>query len=787
MPSLNGLIGSVLSRGLTWLSRRGLQKIDGSLNVTGLESSVEVIRDRWGIPHIYAANSHDLFFTQGFIHAQDRLFQMEINRRTAQGLLSELFGSLALETDRATRTFGFNRLGRIDWQNATPEVREVVLAYTQGVNAYLSSSIKKLPVEFTLLNHHPKPWQAEDSMAFARVMMWQLSHAWYVEIVRAQLVQAVGEDHAAELEIEYPADNPTVLPKGVEFNLFGPDSMLHPGKGPFIKNSMGSNGWVVSGNKSATGNAFLCNDMHLALGQPAIWYDLHLQAGDYNVTGVSLPGTPGVLVGHNAHIAWGMTLAFTDCEDLFIEKFDPQNPTHYLFRDNWQAVEVVAEPIPVKGKSEPYVEQVIITHHGPVISDVVGYPEQRLAVNSMALRPSPSLQAWLNLDRANGWDEFVEAMHLIDAPQLNVVYADVEGNIGYWVTGKVPVRAKGDGSIPAPGWSGEYEWVGEVPFAEMPHAFNPEAGFIVTTNNRIVPEDYPHFLGNVWMNGFRARRIEDVLKSKEKLGVEDYSHLQVDYTCIPGKELTSHLTGLTSNDPDVKLALAHLQNWDGILGTDSVGGCIYEVARYRVVRNLVEQGLGSELTMRWMGKGFHPLLKTLSEFYGYDSVTMLRLLDNPDSWWVQQVGGVEALLTNSLKQAVEWLRKELGNDVDKWHWGRIHQVIFPHPLGMQKPLDLVFNRGPFPIGGDTDTPCQTAFTPSDPYNSNACAPTFRQIVDMGDLSKSLSITPPGQSGQLGSRHYDDLIQPWLKGEYHPMLWLREDVQREREGRLSLNP
>jgi penicillin amidase len=784
---MDAFIGPVLSCGLTWLSRKGLPKIDGSLDAAGLESPVEVIRDRWGVPHIYAANSHDLFFAQGFVHAQDRLFQMEMNRRTAQGLLSALFGSLALDTDRATRTFGFNRLGRIDWQNASPEVREVVLAYTQGVNAYLSSSIKKMPVEFTLLNHHPKPWQAEDTMAFARVMMWQLSHAWYGEIIRAQLAQAVGEEHAAELEIDYPAGSPTVLPRGIEFNRLEADGLLHPGKGPFIKRSMGSNGWVVSGKKSATGKAFLCNDMHLALGQPGIWYDLHLQAGDYNVTGVSLPGLPGILVGHNANIAWGITLAFTDCEDLFVERFDPQNPSRYLFRDNWQVAELIDEPIPVKGRSEPHIEQVIITQHGPVISDVVGYPEQRLAVNSMALRPSPSLQAWLNLDRADGWDKFIEAMRLIEAPQLNVVYADVEGNIGYWLTGKVPVRAMGDGRIPAPGWSGEYEWVGEVPFAEMPHAFNPEAGFIVTTNNRIVPKDYPHFLGNVWMNGFRARRIEDVLKSKDKLGAEDFSQLHVDFTCIPGKEFASHLSGLASDDPDVRLALVHLQTWDGKLDPESVGGCIYEVARYHVVRNLVEQGLGNELTTRWMGKGFHPLLMTASEFYGHDSVTMLRMLDHPESWWVQQVGGVEAVLIKSLKQAVEWLRKELGNDVDKWQWGKLHQAIFPHPLGLQKPLDLVFNRGPFPIGGDTDTPCQTAFKPEDPYNNNAWAPTFRQIVDLGDLSKSLSITPPGQSGQLGSRHYDDLIRPWLEGEYHPMLWSREDIEREVEGKLILKP
>jgi penicillin amidase len=619
------------------------------------------------------------------------------------------------------------------------------------------------------------------------VMMWQLSHAWYGEIVRAQLIEAVGHEHAAELEIHTPDLSPLTLPAGIEFNRLEPDGSSKGARGPFLNRGLGSNAWAVAGSKTTTGAPFLCNDMHLPLGLPSLWYLVHLVAGPggVNVTGVSLPALPMVLVGHNARIAWGMTLAFTDCEDLFIEEFDSE-PRRYRFGDEWREAQVIREEIRVKGR-EPHVEEVIVTQHGPVISDVVGYPQKRLAVNSMALRPCPAMRGWLLLNQVGNWDEFVEAMRLIQAPQLNVAYADVEGNIGYWVTGRVPVRAKGNGMLPAPGSTGEYEWVGEVPFEEMPHALNPKQGFLVTCNHRIVPDDYPHFLGAVWMNGYRARRITEVLESKAKLSPDDFAALHVDTTCLPGREFARKLEGFATEDPDARLALERLRAWDGNLSTDSVSGTLYEVVRYHLVRNLLEPGLGQELTLRLMGVGFHPLLMSANEFYGHDTVVMLRLLDQPESWWVKQAGGREAVITRSLKQAVEWLRNELGPDANGWEWGRLHRASFPHTLGIQKPLDRVFNRGPLPIGGDTDTPCQTAIAPNDPYDNKAWAPSFRQIVDMGDLSRSVVIHPPGQSGQLGSPHYDDLAIGWVKGEYIPMLWTREQIKGAAEGRLVLNP
>lgn len=787
MMTLHDIFAPVLRVGLTWLGKRRLPRINGTLTLPGLSASVEAVRDQWGVPHIVASSLQDLFFAQGFIHAQDRLWQMELNRRTAAGRLSEMFGSVALDTDRTTRTFGFYRLGQVDWFNASSDVRDAVLAYTEGINAFLSHSSRTMPVEFTLLSHRPEPWNPEDSMALSRIMVWQLSHAWYGEIIRAQLIEAVGAERASELEIQYPPENPATLPSGIEFNQLGPGGSLLGTKGPFLQQGLGSNAWPVSGSRTITGKPFLCNDMHLPLGMPALWYLIHLSCGNFNVSGVSLPGLPLVLVGHNTKIAWGATLAYTDCDDIYIEQFDPGRPHLYSFKDEWQQAEVIPETIRIKNQEKPHIEEVVITRHGPVISDVVGYSSKRLAIQSMALRPCPALGGWLKLNHAENWNEFVEAMRLIEAPQLNIAYADVEGNIGYWVTGRVPVRSKGNGLIPVAGWTGEYEWIDEIPFEEMPHALNPEQGYIVTCNHRIVPDDYSYYLGSVWMNGYRAKRIIEVLDSGNKLSPDDFMSLHTDYTCIPGIEFVEKLKDFKSSDPDIEQALYLLRAWNGKLSPDSIGGSMYEVTRYHLVRNLLEPGLGKEMTTRFMGQGFHPLLMAASEFYGHDTVVVLRLLDQQDSWWIKQAGGREKLLVKSLKQAVQWLREKLGEEISQWCWGKLHLVRFSHPLGMQKPLDRVFDRGPIPIGGDTDTPCQTAIIPDDPYENKAWAPTFRQIIDMADLSRSLIIIPPGQSGQLGSPHYDDLADLWINGKYIPMLWTKEQIGAAAKHKLILNP
>jgi len=776
--------------------RRRLPLVEGRLSLTGVSGEVEIIRDRWGVPHIYAGASSDIYFALGFVHAQDRLWQMELHRRIGTGRLSEIFGDVTLDTDRVARSVGFDRIGRADLASAEPDELQALRSYSAGVNAWIDHPSCRLPLEFMLLRHRPEPWRVEETLAFSRVMIWELSHAWYGEIVRAQIIEAVGPERARELEVCYPACNPITLPAGIEFRRLTPDLGVGGVRG-FLEQGLGSNAWVTAGTKSDTGAPYLCNDMHLPVAMPSLWYLVHLEGAGMHVSGVSVPGLPPVLVGHNDRVAWGITLAYTDCEDLFAEEFVPAEgglPLRYRFQDEWRNAEVIREAIAVKGRSEPHLEAVISTHHGPVISDIAGVSDQRLALQSMALRPCATLRGLLLLDRAGSWEEFVEAMRLIEAPQLNIVYGDVDGNIGYWVTGTVPVRAAGDGTVPAPGWAGTHEWVGEVPFAEMPHALNPERGFVVSCNHRVVPDDYPHFLGNVWMNGYRARRLEDVLGREGRLSAAEHKKLQMDVMSVPGSQFVEwldHLYPATALEVDaleggdVALALRLLRQWDGRLDADSVGGTVYEVVRDRLVRGLLEPRLGRELGNRVMGAGFHPLVMPASEFYGHDLDTVLRLLDDPESWWVEGAGGERALVDASLAEAVAFLRGELGPDTAGWRWGRLHQIGFPHALGLQPPLDRVFDRGPFPVGGDTDTVCQMAAAPGESFDAKGWAPTYRQVVDLADLSRSVWIQPPGQSGRLGSPHYDDLTRPWLEGGYLPMLWTRAQVEEAADLRLIL--
>nr|MBC8263306.1 penicillin acylase family protein [Anaerolineales bacterium] len=445
MSAFNTVLGALMRPALHAISRSRLPAKRGVQIIPTLEGRVEVFRDQWGIPHIYADHPRDVFRAQGYVHAQDRLWQMEVNRRVGRGRLAELFGDVALDTDRLIRTFGFHRLGQADLDNLPDDARAEVEAYAEGVNAFIEQAGKRLPVEFMMVGHRPEPWTPLDSMAFARVMIWQLSHAWASAIVRARIIEKVGTERAAELEIKYPERHPITLPEGIELNRLEPDGMLKAVQGPYLSKGLeagfGSNGWVVAASKSASGHAVLCNDMHLKISAPGLWYFVHLNVGEnseaLHVAGVSLPGAPYVMVGHNARIAWGMTLAFTDCEDLFVEQLDPHPTPRYRFKDEWLDAEVIPEAIQVKGQDAPHVEDVIVTRHGPLISKALdpfaeasfaealvrrrspdrGEATQAMAVQSMALRPCRAVQGFRALNHAEGWDAFVDAVRLIEAPQ----------------------------------------------------------------------------------------------------------------------------------------------------------------------------------------------------------------------------------------------------------------------------------------------------------------------------------------------------------------------------------
>lgn len=787
MSVLNNLGGVVLKPLIRAMSKTRLPGIDGQVYLKGLKDQVEVIRDEWGVAHIYAQNMHDLIFAQGYVHAQDRLFQMEMNRKVARGRLSEIIGKKALDTDRIARTMGYERVARQDWELIGEAEQQVIIDYCQGINAWIKSADFKLPVEFTLLKHSPDPWEPMDVAAFSRLLTSLLTWGWYDEIVRAKLIEAVGLDAALELDNTYPKYNPVTLPKGIEFNLMDISGKFQAMKGPYMPQISGSNAWTVSGSRTVTGKPFLCNDPHLTLKNPNIWYLNHLHCPELHVSGVTAPTLPMVQIGHNEKISWGITLSYTDIEDVFIEKFTDDSCTSYIHEGKLKETQIIEEKIFIKDEQMPHVEKVYITEHGTLISDITGNTHHKLTLCSQAYTPGTVTKGWFQLNWAKDWNDFVEAVRHITAPGLNIVYADTSGNIGYYNSGKVPIRDKASASVPQLGASGEHDWTDFVPFEEMPHALNPEKGYIVTANHKIEPDDFPYFLGDIYINGYRANRLENRIARKESSGPEDFVDMQMDFYCTPGKLFAAHFKDIPMDNAELQRYVDMLLAWDGVLRPDGIEGSLYKVGKLMVVRRLYESAIDDKkLLDELLGRGFHSIFGPVNSFLGHNTPTLLRILDQEDSFWLKKAGGKARLLKEGFKSAIDWLKLNYGTKNEKWKWGDLHAIVFPHALGIRPPLDKVFNLGPFPIGGDTDTPFQTFIVAAEGYGGELSAPSYRQIIDFSDFDKSTIVMPLGNSGNMASPFYKNSLRDWFTGKNFPMCWSREKVEQHKKYILKLN-
>lgn len=763
---------------------------NSSLKVEGLKDKVTIYRDEWGVSHIDAQNNEDLMFAQGFIHARDRSWQMEMNRRVAMGRISELFGDVALDTDRLIRTLGFNRLAKQDYELASDQTKEYLNCYSNGVNAFLKKG--KLPIEFKLAKVKPEMWTPIDSLGWGRVMSWTLSHGWSGSITRQKIIDKVGMQKAMELSIIYPNENPVELPDGLEMKNLTPDEMLESMAGPFLGKDMdgggrGSNAWAISSSLSETGRPILANDTHLVLSNPNVWYLNHLKSEEgLNVTGASLPGVLGVMIGHNQNIGWGITIAYTDVEDIFIEKIDPSDSNRYFYKDGKRTFETVEEKIFIKDKDRPYVENVKYSIHGPVISKVLEENSRALTLCSKSLEVLKVSDGILKMNLALDYNDFSEAVKFINAPQLNIVYSDIEGNIGLFVTGEVPIRLKGDGQLPVDGSSGDFDWESVIPFDQMPKLLNPEKGYIISCNNKIIDDSYPYFLGNSFMNGYRANRINQILTSMPKISIEACKKIHSDILSIPAKKfINGMIKGFRTAKPNVQLIIDKLLNWDFKLDKESSEAVIYQVLMYTIIRKLVEDDLGEKLTDEFMGTGKHPLLLPTSEMLGHTTEALFNILQNPQSLWLKSNKEIVKLLEDSMLFTYSWLNERFETQ-DDWKWGSVHQATFRHGMSVKTPLDKIFNIGPFPVGGDTDTVFQTAYNPSSPYHSTEWCPALRLIMDIGRWDNSYIISPPGQVGVIGSKHFDDLAPIWLNGDYIPMLWSFDKIKSLSKNELTLS-
>jgi penicillin amidase len=787
--------------------RRPLPRTAGRLALPGLSAPVEVIRDRWGVPHIYAHSFADLFMAQGFVHAQDRLWQMEFQRRLGHGQLAEVFGPIALDSDRFLRVLGFSRVARREAGLLAGEARAAVEAYVAGINAFITRNRTRLPIEFAIMRFRPRPWEPADVLVWGKVMALSLSENWKLEVLRARIVAAFGPERAAALDPRYPDDHPLAIPAEARYGpAFGARALAAAAAtGRFAPEGggQGSNAWVVNGSRALGGKPLLADDPHLSITMPSIWYENHLSGGGIHVTGASFPGTPGVIIGHNERIAWGVTNVMADVQDLYIERFDPDDPLRYQVPGGWARAEVVHEEIRVRGRAAPVIEAVRITRHGPIIDALVpgaahpaanGAPSpsaidrpafvEALAMRWTALEPGHILAAVLNLNRAHDWESFRAALADWTVPPQNFVYADVDGHIGYATGGAIPLRARGDGRLPVPGWTGEYEWTGVIPPDELPHVLDPAEGMLVTANNRIAAGGYPHPFEAEWLNGYRAARIRDLLARTPQHDATTFARIHSDVRSLPGLELAALAGRLPTLDATARRARDLLAGWDGELSVESVAGTLYArlrdkllAAAYREVGDALGTTAGLGAFASRLGDEY--LLRALPQ--------VLRRAAARDDAWLPAGRTWDDVLAEAWQAALAELRAEFGEDVDAWRYGRWHQLTIRHALGSVPGLARLLNRGPFPRGGDPDTVCQ-AYTLREfvgpPFFVN---PSYRQICDTGDWDRSYSIHPTGQSGHPASRHYDDLLQPWLEGRYHPMLWSRARVDEAAQARLTLAP
>jgi penicillin G amidase len=757
-------------------ARAVLASISGTLKLDGLQQPVRVQRDHWGVAHIYAQNQHDLFFAQGFVVAQDRIFQMELWKRSGQGRLAEVLGPSAVQRDINARLLQYHGDWDAEFKSYSPDTKEILEAFTSGINAYIAeiqkSDWRGLPVEFQIAGFHPEPWKPEDCLnrmaAFSVTgnAMSELEHAEVVNLLGLKKASELFElDPHVELEPVAGLDLSGLSPELLK-NLVGSDARIEFSD----KFREGSNNWTISGAWTASGKPLLANDPHRVIAEPSLRYIVHLVAPGWNVIGAGEPGLPGVADGHNENIAWGFTIFGLDQQDLYIEELNPANPGQYRTGNGWAPFEVRTETISVRDGA-PVTVQLKWTRHGPVLwSD----GKRALALRWVGAEPGTAgYLGSLALDRAQNWAEFESVMPRWKVPSENIVYADRGGNIGEHSTGLAPLRQNWTGLLPVPG-AGGYEWDGFVPNADLPHSFNPAAGFVATANHKMIPERYPYAVGFEWGSPERFLRIkeftEQAQKSGHKLNVADMESLQSDALSLPARDLQRLLRSAGSEKPSPAVNL--LLDWNCVVAADSSAAALYE---------LWAAELQAEVFLRIVPDAARKSVGSLSL-----SATVLELLHpSAQAFPGEPAAGRDKVLLDALRAAQTKLEALQGIDISKWSWGKLHTMRFQHPLDKMSNDETVLDRGPIPRPGDDYTVNATHFSESS--FSQVAGASYREIFDLSDWDNSVGVNVPGQSGQPTSPHYDDLLSLWSAGRYFPLSFSKSAVDQQTTDVLELRP
>ena len=750
----------VLASGLLWL-RSALPPPSGSRIVAGLGAPVRIDRDAAGVPTINAASDNDAAFALGYVHAEDRLFQMDLQRHYAAGRLAEWFGPPALGSDRMMRTLGLARVAARQFAGLSEEVQAGLRAYAAGVNAYLRDRRTALPPEYYLLRADPEPWRPEDTLLWGKLMAWQLAGNYRAELVRARVAARVKPEDLPVLYPAYPDDAPIVLGQlAPALDKLPLDALIRQSGGGEADPVRASNNWVVGGERSVSGRPLLANDPHLGFAAPDIWYLADIVTPRHRIVGGTIAGAPMVLIGHNEHIAWGFTNTGGDVSDLFLEKLDPADPAKYLTPSGSQPFALRSETIAVRG--EPAVPITVrSTRHGPVISDAVagdvtafvaaGYVLALQATYLMDGDRTP--QAFWEIDRATDWQSFQRALAKFDAPEQNAVYADTDGHIGFAAPARIPIRGKGDGWLPSPGWTGEYDWTGFIPFDRLPVSLDPASHAIVTANNKIVPDSYPYFLTRDWDLPFRAERIAAVLANAPQ-SLDSSSAIQLDDYSMMAQRLLPLMLDAPVTSSQAREAVQRLRGWNMRMERAKAEPLIFTAWLRELNRSLLAEKLGGTFEAYW---GLHPDV-------------ILSILTAHQDWCNTGTNGDVVVvcseqLANSLERALAQLRESYGADMNGWRWGRAHPAEFRNPVLSRVPMLRQLVELSIPADGGADTVNRGDFNVRNsaaPYE-DIHGPGLRMVIDMANPAAARFMVVPGQSGNPLSPHYGDLMRPWRDG------------------------
>ena len=712
------------------------------------------MRDADGVPTINAQDDNDLAFGLGFVHAQDRLFQMEMQRRYGAGRLAEVFGQAAVPLDTQMRVLGLYRAAEAALPGLSPEVRQGVDAYSAGVNAYLATHSLALPPEFLLLRFTPEPWKPADTLVWGKLMNFQLGGNYRGELLRARLAQTVSPDDMAFIYPDYPKDAPRTLAALTPLYRQLPLTQLYAALPEAMGPHYASNNWVVDGAHAASGKPLLANDPHLGFSTPGFWYLARLKTPQHDIEGGTAAGTPLVIIGHNEKIAWGFTTTTADIEDLYIEKLDPNDPGHYMLADGSVPFRTHQETIRVHG-GDPLTLTVRSTRHGPVVTDMLppgtidkGYV---LALQTTFLDDNDrSAEALWDIDRASDWTSFRNGLKYLAGPPQNVVYADSDGTIGFIAAGRIPIRKKGDGWLPMPGWTAEYDWDGFIPFDELPQATNPPSGHFVSANNKIVPDSYPYFISRDWDLPDRAERIEERLAATPRQSLDASAAIQADTLSIEARRLVPLMTKIVPSSDRAREAIERLRNWDFHMDADKVEPLLFTAWLRAFAHSLFFARLGDVAADYWDLK---------------PEVIRAVLTQRPDWCDDPKRPGRETCdkrLSDALDGALGELRHSYGDEMAQWQWGRAHHAYFPNAVFERIPLLRDWLRVTIPTPGAYDTVNRGPSLIRDdqhPYEQRFGA-GLRVITDLAHPEDSRMMIAPGQSGNPLSSHYADLLPHW---------------------------